>query len=348
MGMRLRKGVLLRWSAWVLGLVVVVLLVHRLGGAAVMEAVARVGPRLGWLVAVYAAATTVMAFPWCLLLPRRARPSYRGVLAGRFAASGVNAVLPILGTGEIMRLMWLRRSRWTDGTAALAMDRVLFAIASALSLVAGAVATMLLPRLPRGFGWAALVLAALLGTLPSLAIWLAVRGKAGGALARLGVRLRRRLPALRLTPAGANVPPAPDLDQALSAQLTAPRGTLAGALALHVLGRGLASLEIYVALRVLGFHTSLATILVLAAVPVALSFVGALVPGQLGLQEGAQAAVAAALGLGATAGISLVLLQRIRQLVFVPVTAVLLSTAPHRRSSDPETVPQAYQPGQDE
>ena len=106
-------------------------------------------------------------------------------------------------------------------------------------------------------------------------------------------------------------------------------GRLGLLLLIHLLGRGLAAFEIYLALRLLQVPATPAHVLVLAAVPVASALVGAFLPGQIGLQEGVQAAVAAALGLGATAGIMVVLLQRARQLLFLPVTAALLYLGPH-------------------
>jgi hypothetical protein len=68
---------------------------------------------------------------------------------------------------------------------------------------------------------------------------------------------------------------------------------------------------------------------------VASALVGAFLPGQIGVQEGVQAAVAAVLGLGATAGIMVVLLQRARQLLFVPVTIALLYFGPHLTAPPP-------------
>ena len=65
--------------------------------------------------------------------------------------------------------------------------------------------------------------------------------------------------------------------------------------------------------------------------------VGSFVPGQIGLQEGASALVAAALGIGPATGIALVFLQRLRQLVFVPLAGLLIAVVPYGpRTSDPQ------------
>ncbi|HEY3494277.1 MAG TPA: hypothetical protein VGK73_06310, partial [Polyangiaceae bacterium] len=67
--------------------------------------------------------------------------------------------------------------------------------------------------------------------------------------------------------------------------------------------------------------------LVLAVVPIALSFFFSSVPGLIGVQEGAQTLVASALGLAPAAVLALVLLQRFRQLVFAALMPVLLGLA---------------------
>jgi hypothetical protein len=77
--------------------------------------------------------------------------------------------------------------------------------------------------------------------------------------------------------------------------------------------------------------------LIFIAIPVALSVVGTFVPGQIGLQEGASALVAAALGIGPATGIALVFLQRLRQLVFVPLAGLLIALVPY---GPPTTDPQ--------
>jgi uncharacterized membrane protein YbhN (UPF0104 family) len=323
-----RGMAVLRWLAWLLGLAATVWLVRRAGAAGVLEALRGAGPRLGWLVAAYAASTAVMALPWRWLLPAAARPALGGVVASRFAASGLNALLPLAGAGEVTRLLWLRPKDRPVGTAALITDRVVFALASVVVLIAGAAATLVLhgspPALRSGVLLAALVMALLLAPV----VGLARRGRAARGVERLVGWLGRRFgrgPGGG-APAGAAGVGA-EIDAGLKRMFSAPR-ELALTLAAHLVARALAALEIAAALCALGVTPSLAQLLVLAAVPVALALVGALIPSQIGLQEGAQAAVAAAVGLGTTVGLTMVLLQRARQLLFVPITAVLLATRP--------------------
>jgi hypothetical protein len=210
-----------------------------------------------------------------------------------------------------------------------------------LVLIAGAAATLLLhgspPELRTGVLLAALVTVLLVAPVVALAR----RGRMAGAVVRAVGWLGRRFGRVPVggggsgpaQPVGAepSQPLGAEIDGALKRLFSAP-GELSLTLAVHLVARALAALEIAAALYALGVTPSVPQLLVLAAVPVALALVGAMLPSQIGLQEGAQAAVAAAVGLGPTVGLTMVLLQRVRQLLFVPVTAVLLAVRPRPHS----------------
>ena len=119
--------------------------------------------------------------------------------------------------------------------------------------------------------------------------------------------------------------------------LTGPRARIAGGFALHLCARLLLAAEIFAGLHILGAHVGPMETLIFIAIPIGLSVIGTFVPGQIGLQEGASALVAAALGIGPATGIALVFLQRLRQLVFVPLAGLLIALVPYgpRSTSDP-------------
>src|SRR6185436_10162650 len=127
------------------------------------------------------------------------------------------------------------------------------------------------------------------------------------------------------------------IDRGLHALLTGARGPIAAGFALHVGARLLLAAEIYAGLRILGVPVDMEKTLIFIAIPVGLSVIGTFVPGQIGLQEGATALVAAALGIGPATGIALVFLQRLRQLVFVPLAGLLIALVPY---GPPTTDPQ--------
>jgi len=184
------------------------------------------------------------------------------------------------------------------------------------------------------------VLAALVS---ALVIALAVVAVAiGAARGRLAGKLRWALVMFGVPPTPARSgntegESGPDpVDRGLHALLTGPRGRIAAAFGLHVGARLLLAAEIYAGLQILGVRVGVMATLIFIAIPIGLSVIGTFVPGQIGLQEGASALVAAALGIGPATGIALVFLQRLRQLVFVPLAGLLIALLPYGpRTSDP-------------
>ena len=326
------KRTVLRWVAWFLGLGLIVFLVHRVGGETVLAALWQVGPRVLLLAAAYAASLVVMAIPFHWFLSPATRPPFQSTVGGRFAASGLNALLPLMNAGEPSRLLWLARAHWSEGLAALIVDRLTFAGASLMWIAIGATATLHLPGFPRILSWE--VLAVALGLL-ALGVGLGAWWRPSRVLAlliRMALGIWRRLG--RQGPVAADQALTERLHDRLEGLFRQP-GKLAGALLVHVLARFVAAMEIYLALAALGANPTLAVALALSAVPVALALVGGLVPGQVGVQEGSVAVVAAAIGVGASTGLAVVLLQRVRQILFLPVTGLLLAS----RSHDPPSPP---------
>lgn len=101
---------------------------------------------------------------------------------------------------------------------------------------------------------------------------------------------------------------------------------------LHVLGRAVLGVEVYIALWSLDAPTLVRHAVVLATVPVVTSLFASAIPSQIGVQEGAQALACAALGFDPALGLALVLLQRLRQLAFVPLTPLLIAGARSRNA----------------
>ncbi len=222
---------LLALLAWLGGMGLVVLRVQRIGIEAVWRA--RLGV-LGVLASGFAG-IAASALPWRVLLPPASRPTLGAAVASRTAAAGMNALLPLLSVGDVSRLLWLERAAWPHGLAAMAVERLLFALASAVSIAAGALAAATLPQLPRGLAPVAVSVAVVIGLIALAGLWLLARGRPVGALVRAGLRLRAavgRLSAGRET-ARAEIPSV-ELDQALQTILRGPAASLALAVGLHL------------------------------------------------------------------------------------------------------------------
>jgi hypothetical protein len=322
-----------RWVAllaWLAGLALMAVLVSRVGVEGIWRTLS--GVRFGVL-AVLATGflgIAASALPWRLLLPPALRPTVAAAVVSRTAAAGLNIILPFLSVGDASRLLWIERRGWPHGLASLVVERLLFALTSAVAVAVGAASAALLPQLPARLVPVAVGAAIAIGLLPLVGLWLAARGAPLRALMRSALRLRAavaRFSATRVAGAGPPAPPAPEvpevqLDEALRAIVSGPRSRLALAFGQHMVARIFFTLEIYVALRALGVSLDLPSVLCLAAVPVALSIAAVIIPSQIGIQEGTQAALTAALGLGPELGLAMTLLLRVRHLLTVPLGAL--------------------------
>jgi uncharacterized membrane protein YbhN (UPF0104 family) len=317
-GSAVRRWRRLQLVALAAALVLMVVLVAGLGPRAIAAQTAGAGAGAAWLLVAYAAGTAIGALPWHALLPEGVRPGLRAAVESRFAASGANAILPLLGIGgEPVRLLWMRPSDRAAGVAAIVLDRLIYVAASAVFLLAAAIAALGLRALPSEYALGAGLGALVLLSIAAVATWLIGRHRIAGRLHRLIGRLRRRAP-----------PDAPgfagDVDRAIE-QILARRGGIAAAVVLSVAARVVLGAELYAGFRVLGVPLSADVALVLAAVPVFLGLAGAIVPSQLGIQEGSLALVASLLGVPAGTAVAVALLQRIRQLITTAIGWALIA-----------------------
>lgn len=329
------KSRLLRVSMLVLATVLLARLIAHFGPATIVRQLMSVGARSVWLLVAYGIGTTIGALPWFVLLRRGQRPALGATIAGRFAASGVNAIVPLLGFGgEPVRLLWLRAEHRAAGTAAIVVDRLTYALASALFLAAGVVAALWLAPLPTTYVTTAAAGAGALLVAVALAIWLVARGRVAARVHRFVLRIGKRTP--HEGPAfGEHV-------DAELASMLARRDHVALAIALGLAARFALGAEVVVGFWLLGYPLAPAEALVFAAVPVLLGFVGAIVPNQLGIQEGSQALVAAAIGLPPEVAISVVLLQRLRSVVTAAIALILVARQRGTSVRDPiATTPEA-------
>jgi hypothetical protein len=172
----------LRGAGIALGVGAVVVGVKWTGVDAIHKALSQVGPNIAWMFAAYAAGTAVGAVPWRKLLPDWARPSWGATLTSRFAASGINALLPFFGLGEASRLLWLPRGERSPGLAALVVDRLLFLAAGMPILVIAALAATRVPAVPAGYLLAVLISASVIFIAVAVVAIGAARGRLVGRL----------------------------------------------------------------------------------------------------------------------------------------------------------------------
>lgn len=295
---------------------ILAVLVARIGVRAILDQLAAVGPGFFWIVLMHVVAIAVVAIPWTLLLPAAARPSLPYAVASRFASTGANAVLPLFGfAGDLVRLWWLRRADHAAGVAGLVVDRLVYGAGNALLLGAAIVAVVNTAALPASYLTAAIVGACALLVMFAVGILIAPRLKLGGRIHRLILRLRRKVEDSELGDA---------IDHHIETILRERRAAMALGCLLHMVGKVIIGLEVYVAFALLDVWLTWDLVILFTVLPVILSITGVLVPSQLGVQEGAFAIVAASYGIDPAIAVAVVLVMRVRQLVCAALVVVML------------------------
>ncbi|MGE0869196.1 MAG: lysylphosphatidylglycerol synthase domain-containing protein [Kofleriaceae bacterium] len=308
-----------RVGALGVGLVLMAILLARLGPRQIAQHLREAGAGSVWLLIAYAAGTTISALPWHIVMPRQARPGVSAAITSRFAAAGANTLLPLFGLGgELVRLFWLRPGTRAAGLAAVVVDRLLYAIASAVFLLGGVIVATRLIALPHSYTVAAAVCAIVLLVISCGVLWIAARHRMAQRVHAIVQRLRRSR-----TVAG-NGFTAKDVDAAFE-DISGHRARIAGALAVHVVARVVLALEIYAGFAAIDVTVSWDVAVAFAAVPVALGFIGGVVPSQIGIQEGTQALIASALGIPPATAVTVVLLTRMRQLITAGIAWLLIA-----------------------
>jgi uncharacterized membrane protein YbhN (UPF0104 family) len=311
-----------RFVALLAGLGLLVYLVAGFGARRLLSKVLSVGPAFFVMPAIFALGTSVRAFGWRALLDPRVRPGLGATIASRIAATSLNDVLPLMGVGgEPSRLLWLQPEKRRHGTPALILDRVLLMVADAIFVLIASAVVLLGVTMPASLAHdSTLAIGVAVGLALALLIAMLTKGLAGPS-----VRLVR---ALGIKSAGRKLARAEEIDESVRlVWRSQPRRVLA-AIGIHFFSRVLISAEVWVGVELLGVHVGVLGALALSVSPVVVSVIFAFIPSQLGIDAGSSALIFAALGLDPALGVTLALLQKLRQIVFVPIGFLLLSRAP--------------------
>lgn len=267
------------------------------------------GPGVALLCAWHLLPMLLDTLAWRALLPPEPRLPLARLLEMRWLGESVNALLPVLQVGGDLlraRLSALAGVPGGAAAAAIVLDLTLSVATLGLFLLAGVLLALgRLDGLPLAGPAAALAAAGIAGLAGFIAL------QRTGGLARLLRALAGRLG----NPAWDRLAGAAGAFDAALARLHGDRRALLRssllALAAWVLGAG----EAWLALRLLGFQPSLLDALLLECLVQAVRNAAFMVPGALGVQEGALLLAAPAFGLPAEAGFALALLRRLRELL---------------------------------
>jgi len=303
-----------------------------LGAALFVAVLIRVGPgavvrlfaELSWFLPLivvfpYAVMTSLDTLGWRFAFRRDVVP-FRSLLAARLAGEAFNMTTPTASVGGEAVKAWFIRPYvpLTESLASVVIAKTAITIGQALYLAVGLVMAMAV--LP-GTSTLLQVMQWLLG-LELLGVGGFVAVQAFGVLGA-GGRMLQRL-GFVAPAAGAEV--MDRVDSALVHFYRKEPARLALSITCHFLGWVLGALEVYLILWALGMPVSLATAVVIDAFGSGIGFAAFLVPARLGAAEAGQVAVFMALGLGAPAGLTFALVQRLREATWTGLGFLALTT----------------------
>jgi putative membrane protein len=298
----------LRALASVAGVAVLGWLVWEIGPGALWAQFRVLSWRLPVLLLPYALVAILDAVGWRYAFPGRF-PPLPLLVAARLAGEAVNVTTPTatLG-GEPVKAWLLTRARvpLEEGLTSVVVAKTALVVSHL-----GFLALALIPaagEAPRGSGLLG-VMAAITGVGVVAVggfVWAQQHGLFGAS--------RRALGWLGLGPAVATH--LDRLDERLRLFYRDQRGRFGLSLLFHFLGWVAGSVEVWVALTLLGLPIGFGTAVVIEAFVSAIRSATFLVPASVGAQEGGFVGIFVAFGLGAEAGLTFGLIRRLREVVW--------------------------------
>ena len=265
----------------------------------------------------YALVMAVDSLGWRYAFPGAA-PSFPRLFAARTAGEAINVVTALGSVGGEAVKVWLLRPAiaYEESVPSVIIAKTTASAAQALFLVIGIVlavvwvpldgrvltmmGALLAAEVVMVGGFVAVQLAGLVARGGRIAAWLGLAGDASSA---------------------------EHLDRSLRRYYREQWRRCLLSTALHLAGWTLGGLEAAMMLYVLEIPTGWALALVIEALGSGIRFLSFLVPGSVGVLEGANTGAFAALGYGAGAGLAFSFLRRARQAVWIGIGLIVLVVA---------------------
>jgi len=258
------------------------------------------------------------ALAWRFAFPRDSVPLPR-LLASLLGGQAVSSTTPagMLGGNAVMAWMLRDRVSLRESLASLIIVQTTSTVSQGLFLLLGIVLarSTISPSqtLVRAMEW--LLILECIGVIGFVAIQM--RGIIAGVhrvLARLGF-------------SGGSTwgEAATDVDQALAAFYRRQPGRLALSLTCSFLGWITKAAEVWLILYLLGARVPVTTALIIEAFATGISFATFFLPTDIGVEEGGAVATFLALGMSGATGLSLSLVRRVREVVWIGIGLLLIA-----------------------
>jgi len=325
-----------RLAAVLFGLLLLAHLVRRAGPTRIVEGIAAVGWGVVLVIGLAGASHLVRTWAWRLTLrDEKDRASFRRMLALRLTSEAAGQVGVF---GQVFGDTWRVTGLGADlpiasRVSSVALDRALFTLTSALVTIAGVVSVLFLLPLSHKMALYADIFVVVLAGMIALAV-VAVRRRwavlAGPARAVSRIKFAGRWVDARLSTIVS-------VENRLLDFFHHARGAFWGGFALNLAGHLAAVLEVYLILRLMGERTGFLSALAIEGLTKLVNVIGIFNPGNIGTYEGGNMVLAKMLGMGATAGLTLGLIRRIRALFWAAVGVLCLVKLPQSAGRDTST-----------
>ena len=323
----LRRRLWRRLAAVLIGLLLLAYLVRRAGPAKLLEGIVSIGWGLVVVIALAGISQMVRTWAWRLtILDARHRPSFARMFALRLGSEAASQV-GVFGQvcGDTWRIAGLgAQLPLATRITSVALDRALFTLSSTVVTIAGvASVAFLLPLSGKITLYANIFVLATMGTVFLCVIavrrrWAVLSGPAGalGRLGRLGHWVESKRETIR------------SVENELLDFFHHSPGAFWKSFTLQIASQVAAVSEVYLILRFMGGHAGFSSALAIEGFTKLVNVIGLINPGNAGTYEGGNMLLAKLAGMGATAGLTLGLIRRVRALFWAAVGAICAAMLP--------------------
>jgi len=335
----------LRILAGLLGTALLAYLVVRAGSDKLLENIKTIGWGIFLVLGLAGISHLVKTWAWRLTLPGQFdKVPFSRTLGLRLVSEAIGQ-FGVVGqvAGEATRASLLSSELPASGViSSVALDRGLFMVSGLIVAIAGFVALVFVPVLPRGLRLCASVSAVVLLILLGLSVLAVTRG---WPLLSGTARAAKRLPWLKTWLQSKEPVILSAEEQLLNFHNQAPSAFWMSTV-LNFVAHGLAIAEVYLILVLMGSKISLFGALMLEALTKLINAIGSINPGNVGTYEGGNMAIVKLVGLTGSAGLTLGLCRRFRSIVWAIIGGLcLLYFSRSRQSFQPrETVGNETEP----
>ncbi len=319
-----RSFIWLQALAFLLGLALLVYVINRVGVQPIFDALLRIGFGFFVVVAISGSRHVLRTIAMRAAVPaEHRRISFLQAFTARLGGEAISFLTftgPLLGEATKVALL-RRRIPLTYGVPALVVDNLLYNLSVVFFILTGACVMLFTYRLPP------LVYYVLLGIAILAALGMAAAALAARRRVMLMTWLVDQVAQLRLSPKVIlkKRHHVYHLESKVYDFYKHHPGPFFGMIACNLAAHATSVVEVYVTLRLLGFHPAVAQAYIIESLTKVINFLFAFVPGTIGVYEGSTEVVLQTLGFAAATGVTLALVRKAAIVFWTSIGLVILT-----------------------